>query len=76
MQSGILHYGNMGCQISKVGIQNWVDFFKLLKRHYCILWIDIAPSQQKLDTILGNEVKKKFGKKCAYKLIFLNEKKN
>ena len=33
-----LRYGNIGCQVSKVGIQNQIDFFCL---KICILCIDI-----------------------------------
>ena len=79
-------YGNIGFQVFKGGILNYKDFWpkiNILKENYCILWNDIAVSCQKLGIILENKMfkklklsKKTFYKKCAPKLIVLNEKKN
>ena len=79
-------YGNIGFQVFKGGILNYKDcwpIINILKENHCILWNDIAVSRQKLGIILENKMfkklklsKKTFYKKCAPKLIVLNEKKN
>ena len=47
-------YGNMGCQVSKRGIQNWIYFFgrkSTYSKEQCQLL-----SRQKLDILLANKV--------------------
>ena len=75
------NYGNMGCRIFKRGIQNKKDCWakiNILKGSYWNLTIDIVASCQKLGIISENieVIKNTFYKKCAAKLILLNEKKN
>jgi hypothetical protein len=67
-------------------LQNEIDFLpkiNIFKENYCILYIDIAKSCQKLGAIFENRVQQnlKFkenvcNKKRSPKLIVLNEKKN
>lgn len=66
----------MGCQVSKEGIQNNIEFLpniSLLHEHYFIFWVDIVLSHQKLAlfyNINSFKIERKNGnKKSATEII-------
>ena len=72
----VTYYGNMGCQVSKEGIQNNIEFLpniSLLHEHYFIFWVDIVLSHQKLAlfyNINSFKIERKNGnKKSATEII-------
>ena len=59
-------YGNMGCWVSKEGIK-----ISTRKGNFCILWLNIAKSRQKLGIILENKVLQKKRSYQKISIIFL-----
>ena len=57
MGSSVLGYGNMGCQVSMLGIKLDTVLAKnqYLKGNYHILWTDLVESRLKLIIIMKNK---------------------